>query len=261
MNLKKLKRVTGGVYRRTLRRFLPSLGPALMNNIPVVFDEDMPVASTDRKLFDRFLPKNFHYSTDSDYEEGLLKAQRLAEDVDKAALVGGGYGISGIHLAEYHNAYVSIYEAAEDKCRLIRKNIEFNELSSQIQVFRALVGENITVWGSAEGAEKIKPSELDTDLDLLELDCEGNEVDIIKSLEDYPDYLVVEFHPKKVDETFTEFQEILEENYEIRNVTGHDGKEITLEKCRQLCQDYIEKDQQHLDGGGRVPVVLLAEHN
>lgn len=231
-----------------------------MNSIPVAFDENMPIASANRKLFDKFLPSDFHYCIESDYEEGLIQAHRSAEDIDKAAVIGGGYGISSIHLADYHGADISIYEAAEDKCRLIRKNIEFNELSERMEVIRAVVSENINVWGSAEGAEKISPSDLYTDLDLLELDCEGNEVNVVKNIDKLPKYLVVEFHPKKVDETFTEFREILDsKGYKIKSVMGHDGTEITLDQCRQLCQEWIKKDQKYLEDGGRVPVVLFIE--
>jgi len=246
-----INRIVGGAYRRTVRKILPSTGHELMNSVPV---------NGERKLFDKFLPYNYHYSVNHIHENGLLEAQKEAEDVNKALVIGGGYGVSSIHLAKQHDAEVQVYEAGAERCEKIQRNVEVNGLEDQVSLTRAIVGEAITIKGGAEGAETVPITDLEINVDLIELDCEGVEAKVIEKLESLPEYLVVEFHPKKVEQDFSEFQDLLKrKGYVIRKASGHDGVEISLDQCKRLSRKWDRKDQQYLENGARAPLIVFAE--
>jgi len=88
---------------------------------------------------------------------------------------------------------VTTYEASEQKFASLKWGIEANDQEDIVTPIHALVGEEVFVYGEANSAERCSPQEL-PECDVLELDCEGAEAEILRSIEIRPRVLLVETH-------------------------------------------------------------------
>jgi hypothetical protein len=132
-----------------------------------------------------------------EYEAVLIGAMgEQIEQGDHVIIVGGGFGISTVHAARMAGmeGEVTTYEASDERHSLLAETIEVNdEVSATVNPVHALVGTDVGVAGSFEGAAHILPADL-PDCDVLVMDCEGAELDILQTLDMEPRALVVETH-------------------------------------------------------------------
>lgn len=175
------------IYRRTFALLLPRR-PVQYNGIEV------PSA----RLFDGILPWRSREGRPN-YESGLISGmeERLHPGFD-VVIVGGGWGVTAVKAAEKvgEDGTVTVYEGSAREVDRVRRTVETNGYSDIVDVHHATVGTALNLRGeSGESGEAavVNPGKL-PQCDVLELDCEGSEVEILKELTIRPDVILVETH-------------------------------------------------------------------
>lgn len=161
------------IYNVAVRPFLPKkIG--VMNGVPV----------RNRKLLDQT-------DVDPNYEEALVKALREnVTDSDEIVVVGGGVGVSTV-IGARHADHVTVFEAG-DRYETLCETVKINNVSESVDARRALVGPDISVTGTTAN-QSVDPEDL-PECDILELDCEGAELAILRNLQIRPRTIIVESH-------------------------------------------------------------------
>lgn len=165
------------IYNRSIRPYLPRT-TRTYNEVEV----------KDRALLDR-TPAYPDFEAESIRQ--LTDAVRPGDDV---VIVGGGRGVTAVHAVRSGASDVRVYEAGSEQVELTRDTANRNGVAQEVSVEHAIVGEEIDAWGDTNGARRMAPSDLDS-CDVLELDCEGTEVEILESLGPRPRTIIVECHP------------------------------------------------------------------
>jgi hypothetical protein len=153
----------------------------------------------DRKWFDRAVPESWREGFIADlpeYESGLVGA--LREHVrpgDRVVVVGGGAGVTAAVAALQAGdaGRVICFEGAREEVEQVRRTAERNRLDGRLTVHHAVVARSIAVYGTEPDRPALPPTDL-PDCDLLELDCEGAEIDILQELIITPHTILVETH-------------------------------------------------------------------
>lgn len=169
------------VYNKTLRPYLPrKLG--YMNRYvvrsPRLFDQTD--VREDTQLFE------------------VTAHEEYTREGDTVVVVGGGNGVSSIAAAEKvgFDGEVLVYEASSDLVPALRESMDLNQVADRVEVIQAIVGQpGSSIWGPSGDSPVVSASELPK-MDVLELDCEGAELKILRNLSNYPRVLTVEAHPQ-----------------------------------------------------------------
>ena len=187
-----VKRITGYLYRNTLRRIMPIVGPVRYAGIPV---------SMDRKWGDLRIPEfmaPFMIHDIPEYEETLIRGIRTnVHQGDKVVIVGGGEGVTVTVAAKAvgDTGSVICFEGARDCADRVLKTASRNGVASRVSIRHAIVGTNFHVYGDGDSrtTEIVAPHDL-PDCDVLELDCEGAETLILENMRLFPRTILVETH-------------------------------------------------------------------
>jgi len=240
-------------YRTTLRKVLPNIGFYTENN----------VNTREKSLLDRFF--YIPFSNKPNQEGGIVSAHSaLTHKGDSVIIVGGGKGISAIRAAKIvgETGDVSIYEGGKESIEEIHSTIGMNDISVNIDIKHAVVGEERDVyWGDSEQADKVSPKNLPT-CDVLELDCEGSEIDILKDLPIRPRVIIVELHPYNYETKPTKPLKLLSEyGYDVTLRFGHNGMSIDEKDLSTLLQNRYKWGDTVPESDARPPAVIAAVHN
>lgn len=178
-----LSKFFGFIYNRTIRRVLPKR-TGEYNNVKV----------QDSKWFDSITPWHNRYKPT--YESALVRGlNNYVEDGDTLVIVGGGIGVTTVHGARAagNSGVVFTYEGSSEQVKKIRWVLEENSFPSKVVLKQAIVGTSIRLHGDGSGAERVSPAEL-PNCDVLELDCEGTEIEILENMSVSPHTILVETH-------------------------------------------------------------------
>lgn len=135
-----------------------------------------------------------------EYKAALVAATTAAvEPGDTVTVVGGGLGVSAVHAARVSDS-VHVFEPAEAHAAACEETAARNGVAESVTVIRACVGAVRDAPGPVRHAPAHHPSTLD-ECDVLELDCEGAELDILEQVDIRPREIVVETHPRQGAET------------------------------------------------------------
>jgi hypothetical protein len=178
------------IHRRAIRPLLPVAGPVDYAGIHTCHD---------RKWGDRAMPAMWRggfLSDDDAYESGLVAA--LREQVragDRIVVVGGGIGVTAAvaALQAGPSGHVECFEGASEGVAMVRTTAQRNGVAGRVTVHHAVVARSIAVYGTEPDRAAVPPEALPA-CDLLELDCEGAEVDILRSMTITPRTILVETH-------------------------------------------------------------------
>ena len=198
---------------------------------------------------------------------GEIKAHRKFTEIgDKVLVIGGGIGVSAINAAKIvgKSGKVIVYESNKTAVNHIKNNISLNGVSSNCEVIHGVVGEvTDDKFTLGEDVKKIPIEDL-PECDVIEMDCEGAEVEILKKLIVKPRVIIVEIHPHRTKESpdWVLF-DLKSKGYDIefRSTTG--GYEID----ETVLLDYLNKnkklEKQSLDplGEPKWPVVVAGYLN
>lgn len=147
------------------------------------------IAVRDRGLFD---------VTDErpEYEDAIVESLRHeVRTGDTVVVVGGGKGVSAAVAANHvgESGHVTVYEGGVEEIEQIRETFRLNRVKRRTTLRHAVVGDAIDVYSDTGGTDVISSSDL-PECDILELDCEGAEIEILSDLECRPRTIVVETH-------------------------------------------------------------------
>jgi hypothetical protein len=137
-----------------------------------------------------------NHSHNPQYESAINR--RLRERVtsgDSVVVVGGGLGTSTVVAARQtgRDGRVTTYEGSIDMVKNVSRSIQRNGVSEIAEVNHAVVSKPISLRGKKGDAGIVKPESL-PECDVLELDCEGAEIDIIEKMQIRPREIIVESH-------------------------------------------------------------------
>ena len=123
--------------------------------------------------------------------------EKFTNTGDDVVIIGGGYGITTVHAAKQtgESGSVLVYEGG-GIANHIREICKLNDVEKIVTVKEAIVGEAYSIYdGVGDDVPQVLPSNLPR-CDVLEMDCEGSELGIIKNLEIRPRVLILELHPQ-----------------------------------------------------------------
>ncbi|HLA64373.1 MAG TPA: hypothetical protein VK610_08080 [Rhodothermales bacterium] len=183
-------RGAGLLYRRGVRPLMPTRRP--------VYYAGLPIAHT-RKWGDGVVPARWLGVTVEDlpgYEEALIKGlQTYVEPGDHVVVVGGGLGVTAAAAALRATASgrVDCYEGGQERLRQIRLTAQRNGVEDRVTVHHAVVARSVLVVGTEPASGVLPPASLPA-CDVLELDCDGAEVELLREMTIRPRVVLVETH-------------------------------------------------------------------
>jgi hypothetical protein len=177
-------------YRRGVRPWIPGR-PVQYSGITICHDQ---------KWGDRLVPPSWVLDAarrDKPYYEASLIAG-LSETVkpgDNVVIVGAGVGVTAVAAAlrASPSGTVQCFEGSKEHVRYARQTAARNEITNII-VHHAVVAKAISVFGSGSNVgDLIPPSQLPP-CNVLQLDCEGAEVEMLREMMIQPRVILVETH-------------------------------------------------------------------
>lgn len=176
---------------------------------------------------------------------------------DTVIIVGGGHGVTTVHAARKsgHDGEVIVYEASDEHSDIIRKVVEMNSVETHVSVENALVGPDIGVYDDGENKNRrvITPQEL-PECDVLEMDCEGAELEIVRNLNIAPRIIIMEVHPQLYDQAPEAVDEIISHGYDIARYRTNEGELLT-----QTDFDQVLNECSH--GDASAPIVVAVRNS
>lgn len=207
------KRFASYCYRNYLRPMSPSIGYVWWAEVQMV----------PKKLLDYVVPSDWlHFSTrDSPlYEDALIAG--LKEQVrpnDHVVIIGSGFGVTAVIAARLvgQNGSVTCFEAVAKRVKDTRRTARLNKVSKRVHVNHAIVARAIALFGISEGASIVAPEDIPP-CDVLEMDCEGAEIEILQTMTIRPRVILVETHGSFGAPT-AEVQHLLQQmSYTVRDM-------------------------------------------
>ena len=172
------------VYRRAVVPFLPRRS-IQYNGVDVLVS----------RLFDGILPWRSRMNRPN-YESGLtFGIEEYVQPGSDVVIVGGGWGVTAVKAAKKtgEQGTVTVYEGSAEEVKQVQETAKINECSNIISVKHTIVGTGLNLRGDSEGATILSPANI-PQCDVLELDCEGAEVEILEELGVHPEVILVETH-------------------------------------------------------------------
>lgn len=128
--------------------------------------------------------------------EARHAVEEYVNGTDNAVVIGAGEGLTATHMARNAD-YVHVFEPAYEMIEKTKETLELNtctDLTIHPGVFGGTDEEDEKIWGSFHPfAYEADGSDI-PECDVLELDCEGVELQILKELQVRPRVLIVEVH-------------------------------------------------------------------
>lgn len=215
-----LKRGVPHAYNNYIAPFLPRTN-ASYNGIDV----------NAARYFDNIVPwrqKNKPY-----YESGLISGiEEYVRKGDNVVIVGGGLGVTAVKAARNvgSSGKVTVYEGSDKEVNHVQDTIRKHKVSDRVNVIHGIVGPKISLRGEAGKPSRISPEQL-PECDVLELDCEGAEIEILEKMSIRPRVILVESHGK-YDASSSKVEELLNRlSYSVKSkkVADKGGEEHCLE--------------------------------
>lgn len=131
-----------------------------------------------------------------EYEAAIIDSLReQVADGDDVVVVGGGFGVSSVVAANHvgETGSVLTYEGGAEQYELVQEALELNDVTDRVTVEHAIVGSAVSLYTPPGDAEVVDAGALPA-CDVLEMDCEGAELEILQGLERRPRTIIVETH-------------------------------------------------------------------
>jgi len=149
------------------------------------------------RLFDAVIPWELPTHPHPDrYEAALVAAVRESvEPGDRVVVIGGGRGVTTVVAADRAGDTGSVvaFEGSREHAAHVKETAEMNGVGHNVAVRHAIVSEAVRLDGERGGSASVTPGEL-PDCDVLEMDCEGAEIDVLEGLAIRPRVIIVETH-------------------------------------------------------------------
>jgi FkbM family methyltransferase len=206
----------------------------------------IPTGGEEIRVGDRHLPLSFlpgHASLRPDfsvpgYESALSRSLReYVRSGDRVVVIGGGRGVTATIAAKHtcETGSVVVFEGSAKWASRTRKTLQLNEVDGITEVHHAIVEKAIAAGDQIaereDTSDQTTPMVRADDLpecDVLEMDCEGAELDILRNMKLRPRVILVETHGVFGAPTEDVKDVLTEKGYDIDRV------EIAEERFREL---------------------------
>lgn len=188
MHMKIIEKALYHCYKYLLRPLLPAVAPVLYHGVPI---------GMDRKALDRVFPTYKKlYEDIPEYEAALIGGiTSLVRQQDRVTVIGAGHGATLVFVANAvgSKAQVTCYEASASAIKNSGQTIIRNDLSGRVVFVHAVVGKALSIYGKGLSNIVVDAKNLEP-CDVLEMDCEGAELQILRDLLIRPRVILVETH-------------------------------------------------------------------
>lgn len=134
------------------------------------------------------------------HEKAVVSAlRRRVRRGDSVVVVGGGWGTTTVVAARmtHFEGDVTAFEPSSKMLETLRRTVAVNRVDEVVTLEHAAVGpvsaSSERVFGSPDG-DAVAPEAI-PECDVLDIDCEGAELEILRDLQFRPRLLAVEAHP------------------------------------------------------------------
>lgn len=194
----------------------------------------------------------------------LLSHDLVTKDTDTICAVGLGGGISLIHncLKERPDKSFIGIEASSNQIKKTISNAKLNKINSA--KYKLINGYGGTTDSHIYGAEnKISKEFIDINkikFDVLELDCEGAELNILSNLTAKPRHIIVETHPSLVSIDYNEFSNLMtSKGYFLNFAYTVFGQKVPFKNIPSyFSQERISVLRQGIDWGNNLLVLTFS---
>lgn len=181
----------------TLRETLPHLHQHYVRErLPRRRQQLNGVTVRSKRLFDGAVSWDVGYREPENYEPGIVEGlRRHVEPGDDVVIVGGGWGVSSVVAAQEagEEGSVRTFEASPTYAEYAAETARLNEVGDRVEIETAVVGRYRSGMGPSVADRVVDPADL-LECDVLELDCEGVELEVLRNMDQRPRALVVETH-------------------------------------------------------------------
>lgn len=207
--------------RRNKRKFNPYIRyirPLLPRDSVYYSGRPVAVGRKGDRFLVRFFP-SWGLPTDKpDYEaHAVHELSRYVCAGDTVVIIGGGVGRTALAAAECagQQGTVFIFEPT-DRADIITETMRLNRIVSNWFVRRTFVGEMKRQKFDVRGADSLLPTMLPP-CSVLEMDCEGAELEILQEMQVRPRIIIVETHGHFGSSTKAVVAELEKKGYTIVN--------------------------------------------
>ncbi|MEJ6012157.1 FkbM family methyltransferase [Novosphingobium aquae] len=172
------------------------------------------------KALDFLFPRFRNKRDIEGYEEALATMlRRTVQPGDTVVVVGGGWGVTACVAAEAVGASgkVICYEGNLRNAERTRRAAELNEVADQLEVVEAIVARDVGIYEGQKAVTVVDPEALPP-CRILQLDCEGAEIDIFNRMQIQPEIVIVETHGFLGTPTDKVAETLEQKGYEVRNM-------------------------------------------
>lgn len=171
-------------------------------------------------------------------ELGILKSQdRVKDNVSRILAIGVGKGLSLIHNVKTNPQLVryTVIEGSKEQIGCAKRNAILNSVPDEkYEIIYGYAGSIDSIYGKPQN-DLVKYDINSFEYDVLELDCEGSEIDIINELTYLPRFLIIEFHPMFRKMNYDSIISTLKrKSYSTKFAYTIEGEEISLSNCRDF---------------------------
>lgn len=169
------------------------------------------------RLFDSLVP--WRRLDRPHYESGLVAGiHDYAEAGDDVVIVGGGWGATAVIAARLvgESGHVTVYEGSKTWVERSKNTIRTNGVEDLVTVVHGIVGPSVNLRSESGDAREITPTDL-PECQVLELDCEGAELQILKHMEIRPRTILVESHGMQGATSSAVSEQLENMSYSIRS--------------------------------------------
>jgi hypothetical protein len=231
------------IYRERIRPLQPIRRYTVWNGVKM-----SPKRSAVRKL-DFLLPSSLR---DEDYEKSengeVAFHKEYTRSGDRVIIIGGGRGVTTVHAAWMvePDGRVRVFEGSAEMVDMVKDTIRINGVSDLCDVRHSLVGPGLNVYTSGTlDVEAIHPGDL-PECDVLEMDCEGAELDILREMVIRPDVLIIEVHPRRHSMSSADYMTELTEQLENKDFTiegrrDNEGEPLTEQEFDTICRSSLDE--------------------
>jgi len=125
----------------------------------------------------------------------ISQIDKYVDEGDRVVVIGGGWGLCAVAIARGvgENGRVTVFEGSEKFAERCRDTLRLNSMENRVEIRHATVCETGKLWGNSGSAEVVDAESL-PDCDLLQIDCDGAELEILKRMSIRPRTAIVEIH-------------------------------------------------------------------
>lgn len=157
--------------------------------------------------------------------------------------VGVGSGISLIHncaKGKQGKSFIGI-DGSKQQLDIARKNAKLNDINkNSYSLIHGFVGNPTGVYGKSSQVSNQFINIDNFKFDILELDCEGSEIEILSELYVKPRHIIVEMHPFFRRIILQDFLKLMYyKGYKIEAAYTVSGKEISLDNIDYYFSDSV----------------------